>query len=58
MSDLSHEREGTPAAQLPPQFLNLWETEIAPPVPRRLDEQARRLKAYQRSREIEQASEW
>ena len=57
MSDLSHDSEGAPAVQLPPRLLDLWETEIVPQLPMRLDEQVRALKASQRSREIERASD-
>ncbi len=57
MSDLSHDSEGAPPVQLPPRLLDLWETEIVPQLPPRLDEQARSLKAYQRYREIERASD-
>jgi hypothetical protein len=57
MSDLSHDSEGAPPVQLPPRLLDLWEAEIVPQLPRRLDEQARSLGAYQRYREIERASD-
>ena len=43
--------------QLPPRLLDLWETEIVPQLPANLDEQARVLKASQRYREIERASD-
>jgi Transposase DDE domain len=43
--------------QLGPRLLDLWETEVVPQLPERLDEQARLLKAYQRYREIERASD-
>ena len=46
-----------PQVQLPPQLLDLWETEIVPQLPEKLEEQARVLKAYQRHQEIERASD-
>jgi hypothetical protein len=57
MSESTHDIEGTPQMQLPPRLLDLWETEIVPQLPAKLDEQARVLKAYQRYREIERASD-
>jgi hypothetical protein len=57
MSQSSDDTEGTPQMQLPPQLLDLWETEIVPQLPAKLDEQARLLKAYQRYREIARASD-
>jgi hypothetical protein len=57
MPQPSHDSEVHPQVQLPPQFLDLWETEIVPQLPKKLDEQARALKAYQRHREIERASD-
>ena len=57
MSQSSDDSEGTPQMQLPPQLLDLWETEIVPQLPAKLDEQARLLKAYQRYREIARASD-
>jgi hypothetical protein len=57
MSQRSHHTEATSQMQLVPRPLDLWETEIVPQLPAQLDEQARTLKAYQRSREIERASD-
>src|SRR5215472_13669357 len=57
MSDCSHLPETSEPMQLPCSVRDLWETEIVPRLPARLDEQARALKAYQRYREIEQASD-
>ena len=57
MSQRSHHSEASSQMQLPPRPFDLWETEIVPQLPAQLDEQARTLKAYQRSREIERASD-
>jgi hypothetical protein len=57
MSEQSHDSEAMPQMQLLPQLMDLWETEIVPQLPTRLDEQARSLKAYQRYREIKRASD-
>src|SRR5439155_8991222 len=57
MSKLSHDSQGAAQMQLPPRLLDLWESEIVPQLPTRLDEQARSLKAYPRYREIERASD-
>ncbi len=57
MSEQSHDTEGTPQMQPPSRIVDLWETEIVPRLPERLEEQARTLKAYQRFREIKRASD-
>ncbi len=57
MSQRSHHTEASSQMQLPPRPLDLWETEIVPQLPAQLDEQARVLKAYQRYREIDRASD-
>ena len=57
MPQRSHHTEASSQRQLPPRPLDLWETEIVPQLPAKLDEQARLLKAYQRSREIDRASD-
>jgi hypothetical protein len=57
MSQRSHHTEASSQMQLPPRPLDLWETEIVPQLPVQLDEQARVLKAYQRYREIDRASD-
>lgn len=57
MPQRSHHTEASSQMQLPPRPLDLWETEIVPQLPAKLDEQARLLKAYQRYREIDRASD-
>jgi hypothetical protein len=57
MSRPSHDTQAYPPVQLPPQLCDLWETEMVPQLPAKLDEQARALKAYQRYREIGRASD-
>jgi hypothetical protein len=57
MSQCTHHTEASSQMQLPPKPLDLWETEIVPQLPAQLDEQARLLKAYQRYREIDRASD-
>lgn len=52
-----HDTGAYPQVHLPPRLLDLWDTEIVPQLPANLDEQARALKAYQRHREIERASD-
>jgi hypothetical protein len=42
---------------LSPRLVDLWEVEVVPQLPERLEEQARSLKAYQRFREIKRASD-
>lgn len=41
----SHDPGASPQVQLPPQFLDLWDTEIVPQMPANVDEQVRSLKA-------------
>ena len=57
MSEPAYDTEEAPQMQLSPRLLDLWESEIVPQLPERLDEQARALKAYQRYREIKRASD-
>jgi hypothetical protein len=57
MSQWFHDSEEGRQMQLPPRLGDLWETEIVPQLPAGLDEQARRLKALQRTREIDRASD-
>jgi hypothetical protein len=57
MSQWFHDSEEGRQMQLPPRLGDLWETEIVPHLPAGLDEQARRLKALQRTREIDRASD-
>ena len=57
MSNRSHDSEGVAQMQPPLRLLDLWESEVVPQLPEKLDEQARSLKAYQRYREIERASD-
>lgn len=57
MPQPSHDSGVHPQVQLPQQILDLWETEVVPQLPEKLEEQARILKAYQRHREIERASD-
>lgn len=57
MSDCSPLPETSEPMQLLCSVTDLWETEIVPRLPARLDEQARALKAYQRYRAIEQTSD-
>ncbi len=52
-----HDTEGLLQMQLPPRLGDLWETEIVPQLPADLDEQACLLKALQRTREIDRASD-
>ena len=52
-----HHTEASSQMQQPPRPLDLWETEIVPQLPVKLDEQARLLKASQRYREIDRASD-
>lgn len=58
MSNCSYLPEPSEPMPLPRSVRDLWETEIVPRLPAKLDEQARALKAYQRHREIEQASDF
>jgi len=57
MSDQSHHNEPLLPMQLPPRLGDQWESEIVPQLPANLDEQARVLKALQRTREIDRASD-
>ena len=57
MSEPAYDTQEAPPMQLSPRLLDLWESEIVPQLPERLDEQARSLKAYQRYREIKRASD-
>src|SRR6266702_4298142 len=57
MSEPAYDTQEAPPMQLGPRLLDLWESEIVPQLPERLDEQARTLKAYQRYREIKRASD-
>lgn len=57
MSDSSYHNEPGASMQLPPRLADLWETEIVPQLPADLDAQARQLKALQRMREIDRASD-
>jgi hypothetical protein len=57
MSDQSHHNEPLLPMQLPPRLGDQWESEIVPQLPAHLDEQARVLKALQRTREIDRASD-
>lgn len=57
MSQPFHDSEEKPQMQLPPRLGDLWETEMVPQLPADLDEQACLLKALQRTREIDRASD-
>ena len=57
MSDRSSLPETAEPMPLPYSVRDLWETEIVPCLPAGLDEQAHALKAYQRYRKIERASD-
>jgi hypothetical protein len=57
MSQWFHDSEEGCQMQLPPRLGDLWEAEIVPQLPANLDEQARLLKALQRTREIDRASD-
>jgi hypothetical protein len=57
MSQWFHDSEKGCQMQLPPRLGDLWETEIVPQLPANLDEQACLLKALQRTREIDRASD-
>jgi hypothetical protein len=57
MSQWFHDSEEGCQMQLSPRLGDLWETEIVPQLPANLDEQACLLKALQRTREIDRASD-
>jgi hypothetical protein len=57
MSQPIHDNGKCPQVQLPPQLADLWESEIVPQLPGNLEKQARQLKALQRTRGIERASD-
>lgn len=57
MSDSSHHNEPGLPMQLPPRLGDLWETEMVPQLPADLDTQACLLKALQRTRAIDRASD-
>ena len=57
MVQWSHDSEEERQVQLPPRLGDLWETEIVPQLPADLDKQARTLKALQRTRAIDRASD-